>query len=462
MDFFANLTSEGPPLPPRFTELKRALVADVDPDALVHSWRAVLRELEGATREIGERGAELIPQVPFEDIQKGLSGEQLSALKNTGVLIVKGGVPTEEALGWKRALDAYIAANKDKVAGSPPDNIVFYELYNSKTQLAARTHPALIATQTYLLSLWHTSDPRSRISVRTPLSYFDRLRVRPPGPSMFMLGPHIDGGSIERWEDPGFRACFRHILAGGDAWRAYDPFDISPRLHAQQDLYNAPNQCSIFRPWQGWTALSSTGAGEGTLRVLPMLSLATAYLILRPFFRLRPTLDAAVRTPADIPLDANAWALDLDSPAFPGSTPGKTQAITPATHPHLRLEETVVSIPRVEPGDQVYWHTDVIHAVERDHNGTGDSSVLYIPAVPLTERNVEYLRDQRETFLHGLPSPDFPSGEGESRFVGRASLEDIEHTDGRRILGFEPFGYSSFVNEGERQAVAAANEILGF
>lgn len=31
-------------------------------------------------------------------------------------------------------------------------------------------------------------------------------------------------------------------------------------------------------------------------------------------------------------------------------------------------------------------HTDVVHAVEADHNGTEDSSVLYIPAVPLTER----------------------------------------------------------------------------
>ena len=31
-------------------------------------------------------------------------------------------------------------------------------------------------------------------------------------------------------------------------------------------------------------------------------------------------------------------------------------------------------------------HTDVVHAVEGEHNGAGDSSVLYIPAVPLTER----------------------------------------------------------------------------
>ncbi|KAI0629478.1 DUF1479-domain-containing protein [Trametes polyzona] len=462
MEFFENLTADGPPFPPRFADLKKEMCGD--PAALTQSWRSVLKELESATREIEQHGAEMILQVPYSDIEKGLSKAQVDRLKKTGVVIVKGGVPKEEALAWKQSLKDYIAANKDKVTGSPPppETVVFYELYNAKAQILARTHPALIATQKYLLSLWHTSNPNSPISVRTPISYFDRLRIRPPGPSVFTLGPHIDGGSIERWEDPAFRACFRRILEGGEAWREHDPFDISPRLDANQDLYNAPNQCSIFRPWQGWTALSNTGPGEGTLRVLPMLSLATAYLILRPFFRLRSGLASDAATPADIPLDADAWVLDLDDPTFPGSTPGKTQAVTPATHPHLRIEQTIVSIPRVEPGDQVYWHTDVIHAVEREHNGPGDSSVLYIPAVPLTERNAAYLRDQRETFLRGLPSPDFPSGEGESRFVGRGRLEDIAHPDGRRMLGFEPFGQTSFLNEGERQAIAAANEVLGF
>ena len=64
-----------------------------------------------------------------------------------------------------------------------------------------------------------------------------------------------------------------------------------------------------------------TGPGEGTLCVLPSLSLATAYIILRPFFRLSSSSSDV------IPLDADAWELDLDDPTFPGSTLGKTQAI---------------------------------------------------------------------------------------------------------------------------------------
>ncbi len=116
---------------------------------------------------------------------------------------------------------------------------MFYEIYNSKPQLRARTHPALIGTQKYLLSLWHTSVSDTPVSVRAPISYFDRFRIREPGPSMFTLGPHIDGGGVERWEDPAFRNVWRRILKGGQSWREYDPFDISPRLEAVQDMYNA-------------------------------------------------------------------------------------------------------------------------------------------------------------------------------------------------------------------------------
>ena len=126
--------------------------------------------------------------------------------------------------------------------GSPAGNIVFYEIYNSKPQIAARSHPALVNTQRALLSLWHTSDPHTPVSLTTPISYFDRLRIRPPGPSVFTLGPHIDGGGLERWEDNGFRSCYQKIFDGD--WKSHDPFDVTPRLTAKQDLYNAPYACN--------------------------------------------------------------------------------------------------------------------------------------------------------------------------------------------------------------------------
>ena len=140
--------------------------------------------------------------------------------------------------------------------------------------------------------------------------------------------------------------------------------------------------------------MSTTRTHEGTLRVLPFLALSTAYLILRPFFKPRPGFERS--------LDPDHWEPNLESTEFPGNEIGKTLQLFPETHPHLRLNETVVSIDHVEPGDQVYCesivhpmlfctfptivtgHCDVVHAVEAEHIGKGDSSVLYIPAAPLT------------------------------------------------------------------------------
>ena len=89
--------------------------------------------------------------------------------------------------------------------------------------------------------------------------------------------------------------------------------------------------------------MSVAGPGEGTLRVVPLLKPATAYLILRPFFRPRTSSSGL-----------DDWVVDLESPAFPGSQMGKTQEVNETTHPHLQLDRTVVSVPRIEPGDQIY------------------------------------------------------------------------------------------------------------
>ncbi|KAJ7509767.1 DUF1479-domain-containing protein [Mycena galericulata] len=429
-------------LPPRFSELKHQIWKD----GLRQSWKEILNELEVETKRIDKLGEATIPRVSMDSIRNGLTVEEISNIRIAGCVVVKGAVPKDEAIAWKADIQKYVASNPGKVKGFPADNIQAFELYNTVSQIRARTHPGVLETQRALLSLWH--DVSGQVSLDTPISYFDRLRIRSPGDAKFALGPHVDGGSIERWEDPAYRKCFSKILEGGSAWKQHDPFDASPRIDAKQDLYNAPNQCSIFRPWQGWTSMSSTGPGEGTLRVFPRLSLATAYCILRPFFR--------ARNPASGSLSWEDWnELDLDATAFAGSGLGTGLELNEATHPHLRLDKTMISMPHVEPGDQVYWHCDTIHAVEGYHGGKQDSSVLYIPAVPLTLKNAQYLRDQRSNFVEGLPAPDFPGGKGESSFIGRATEEDI-HPDGRRAIGFEKFGTTGDGNS----LFAQVNEVL--
>jgi hypothetical protein len=69
---------------------------------------------------------------------------------------------------------------------------------------------------------------------------------------------------------------------------------------------------------------------------------------------------------------------DISSPEFPGifaldggyAGPGPK----PELHPHLRLEQSMTSVPKVYPGDAVFWHCDVVHAVETEHKGTSDSA----------------------------------------------------------------------------------------
>ncbi|KJA28714.1 hypothetical protein HYPSUDRAFT_33048 [Hypholoma sublateritium FD-334 SS-4] len=431
-DIFTSLTDESHiSLPERFVDVKRGLWND----GLVESWRQVLQALEPTVENIAAKGSDIVPRVSYAELTSGLSRDKINTIKQVGTVVVTGAVDKEQALGWKQSIRDYAQENTAHVKGFPPDNIQVFEIYNSKAQTQARTHPGIINTQKFLLSLWNKPDPATEVSLQTPISYFDRLRIRQPGDAKFTLGPHTDGGSVEQWEDPAIQHIFRNILKGGSAWRRHDPFDVTPRIAAKQDLYNTPNACSIFRAWQGWTAMSSTGLGEGTLRVLPMLSLASAYILLRPFFRPR---DAASSS-----LKFEDWVPDLDSPAFPGSSIGKTQELNEQTHPHLQLARTMVSVPRVEPGDQVYWHCDAVHAVEGHHQGRGDSSVLYIPAVPLTVHNANYLRDQRINFLAGLPPPDFPGGAGETEFVGRGTAEDIPSSEGREMYGLQAFAADS-------------------
>ena len=63
-------------------------------------------------------------------------------------------------------------------------------------------------------------------------------------------------------------------------------------------------------------------------------------------------------------------------------------------------------------------------------------AVMYIPAVPYTPQNAAYVERQRESFIAGIPPPDFPRTQGEHTFVGVAKPEDIESPVGKKAMGF--------------------------
>jgi hypothetical protein len=96
-------------------------------------------------------------------------------------------------------------------------------------------------------------DEKSAVDLNTPLSYADRFRLRQPGGDWTAHPPHVDGGSIERWQADSLRDCFSDILSGN--WRAHDPYALKPRVQGRSSLYGRPNQSSVFRTFQGWLAM---------------------------------------------------------------------------------------------------------------------------------------------------------------------------------------------------------------
>jgi hypothetical protein len=465
-DAFASLSGQQfAPLDPRFADLKTRLIAGHE-EALHDSWNRLLAALREEIPLIAAKGSDIIPSIDFANLDNA-SANFKSEHKKRGVAVIRNVIPQQEAVGLKDDLRAYLKANPHTKA-FPADNPQVYELYWSPSQIKARSHPNLLRAQRFLTEFWHSKDPNALISSSHPMIYADRLRMRLPGDAKFALGPHVDGGSCERWEPEGYGrgGVYDQIWKGN--WESYDPWESSSRLPVNSDLYQGVGACSMFRMYQGWLSLSNTGPFEGTLLVNPLLRLATAYYLLRPFFSPKtPLNDPQPETYSSSFLAPSNWTLDTPQTSWlQGASYGHGQELSPLLHPHLDLNSSMVHMPRVQPGDYVAWHCDTIHAVDKVHAGKSDSSVLYIPACPLTESNAAFSKRQREAFLAGTPCPDFGGGIGESQHVGRPGVEDVRRVDpvgGMRAFGLEAWDASEEgLTKGQREVMEKANRILGF
>lgn len=463
-DSFQSLGGQAfKPLDARFTTIKQRLISGHE-DALQASWQRLLAVLSVEVPLVRAAGSSIIPEIDFATLDSP-SAQFTAAHKKHGVAIVRNLLDDAEALDLKSDLQTYIADNPSTRAFPPAAPQVF-ELYWSPSQMRARTHPNVLKTQRFLMQHWHVADKvvgaAAAVSTAHPMAYADRLRIRQPGDTQFALGPHVDGGSCERWEDAGYGGrdgLFGSIFRG--KWDEFDPWEASSRLSIVSDLYNGAGACSAFRMYQGWLSLSTTGPGEGTLLVNPLFRLATAYLMLRPFFEpIRSNLDAS-----DF-LSTTNWRLAAPNSWLHGAHPGHGQELSASLHPHLDLASSMVSIPRVMPGDYVAWHCDVVHSVDTMHAGASDSSALYIPACPLSETNATHAVRQRAALVAGVPGPDFPGGAGESAHVGRESVEQLMQglsEDALRAYGLMAWDTNvSDLSKGQRTMLDRANKLLGF
>ncbi|KAI2472767.1 DUF1479-domain-containing protein [Annulohypoxylon bovei var. microspora] len=409
---------------PDYSSAKAEIISEYGEEALRRGWLKVCKDLETVTENLSALGKDSIPIYQMDEIRDhGLSDKQSARLKSSGCCIVRGVIPEADADVLFQDMKTLVAENKGQIAGWPPESPSMLRLYNSPTQISVRTHPNQILLQRTLNALFH--DETNETSPE-PLSYTDAARIRPPRQEFLGLGPHIDAGSLSRWAEPQYRKVYDSIFSGNP--ELHDSFDLGVRKTADQFFFKANAHSVVFRSFQGWTALTPASPSAGTLMLYPNISSVIAYVVLRPFFS--PPADEA-----DV-MDPTKWTFDRKSSWFPGTMKNQSQRLSPSSHPHLRLRECLTYIPQMKPGDTVWWHTDMCHAVDPEHNGEGDASVVYVAACPTTAINKAYIKIQLQEALLGKGPPDSPGIDiDERKLKGYKGFADIP-AEGKAVLGF--------------------------
>ena len=387
------------------------------------NYAETFREVEAEMRQrvdilVKERegGQAVIPIVQYSDVEAGrVPAELIAKIRDRGACVIRGTFARAQADAWDKEIATYVDENglDAKLANAAEDKYFgtlasakpqIYGISWSRPQVQARQAQSLTRARVFLNKLWKAESEGQRHfdPDQTP-AYADRIRRRPPGSASLGLSPHVDGGSVERWLDENFRKVYRHVFSGN--WRAYDAYDAAYRPDAREVA--SPAVCSMFRTFQGWTALTRQGKGDGTLQLIPIAN-AMMYVLLR------------------------ALQDDVPDDELCGAAPGRALSINPQYH--SLLIEALSSIPLMEPGDTVFWHSDVVHAVENEHTGSGYSNVMYISSTPGCAKNSTYLAKQAPTFLSGRTPPDFAPDDFEVDFKGRGTEADLTPL-GRSQLG---------------------------
>ena len=397
-----NVNKNCPDIMERFREIEASISEDI-------------RTIETTK----QKGRSVIPEIMYSDIVKNkIDNKTIESVKRHGTVVIKNVFAQEKSEEWFNQLNQYLDQNCYYDQDDPELDNYFSDLksdkpqicavYWSKPQVQARQSAEMSKTRSFLNQIWNYK--KNGIMYFDPYkecTYADRIRMRQPGDTSLGLSPHADGGSVERWLGENYQHVYRPLFKGN--WKEYNPYNGEFRTEVEG--IDSPAVCRAFRTWQGWTALTPQGPGDGTLQLIPTI-LSIAYVMLRPFMQ-------------DVPEEILCGALE-----------GRAQAITEEWH--SLLLRGLVSIPNVEPGDTVWWHSDVVHAVEHEHKGKDVSSVMYIGCTPLCERNMRYLERQKHTFLEGRSSPDFAPEDFEKKYPDRSTMEDLDE------LGMKQMGFSAW------------------
>lgn len=399
-------------------QMKRELRAQIgDVQAVFDRLHAKIADRVAEIAALKKSGDPVWPVIPFADVKNGtLSEAQRAAVKRRGCAVIKGHFPREQALAWDNAMLDYLDRNHfDEVYKGPGDNFFgtltasrpeIYPIYWSQAQMQARQSEKMAQVQSFLNRLWtFESNGKQWFNPDVSVIYPDRIRRRPPGTTSKGLGAHTDSGALERWLLPAYQQVFARVFDGNVD--EYDPWNAAHRTDVEEYTVDNTTKCSVFRTFQGWTALSDMIPGQGLLHVVPIPE-AMAYILLRPL------LD-------DVPEDELC-----------GVAPGRVLPISEKWHP--LLIEALTSIPALEAGDSVWWHCDVIHSVAPVENQQGWGNVMYIPAAPMCEKNLAYAKKVKAALETGASPGDFPREDYETDWQDRFTLNDL-NIHGKRALG---------------------------
>lgn len=354
------------------------------------------------------------PVVEYESLAAGNGLDELTELvRRRGCLVVRHHFDREQALDWDRSLVDYLAVNRfDEVYRGPGDEFFssvestpeILPVYWSQAQMEARQSDRMAVVQQFLNSLWRSDSAGTRwFDPVVNTIYPDRVRRRPPGTTSGGLGAHIDAGTLDLWMQPDYQRAFRHVFDG--SIESFDPWDAAHRTEGSQ--FQGTTMTSVFRTFQGWTALSDMRSVDGVLRAVPIPE-AIAWLLLRPL------------------------ADDVDEDDMCGVEVSRSFPVTERWH--APLLDAMSSIPDVEAGDSVRWHGDLIHGVAPVEGQSGWGNVMYIPAAPWCSRNSRYVETLRGAFESGGSPSDFPAEHYEREWSDRFMPSQL-NAIGRRSLG---------------------------
>ena len=356
--------------------------------------------------QLKDKNKKIIPEINFRDLQKPNS-KLIDDIHHRGCVIIRDVFEDSKINDWNLQLEEYIDQNnyyedQQKKAGIDEyfselksGKPQIFGLYWSKPHVEIRQSIELDKVKKWLNRLWKFKINNKKIfDPNKELVYADRVRRRVPGDSTLGLSPHCDAGSVERWIDKGYQKIYSKIFK--DDFKNFNPFDAFYRDQTQE--IESPAVSHVFRTFQGWVALTRQGPTDGTLQLIPIAK-AMAFILTR------------------------ALQDDVNEKELCNSKPARALSVNEKYH--SLLLRALISIPTMEPGDTVWWHPDVVHAVEDSHSGKGYSNVVYVGSTPYCEKNLKYAKKQSKKFITGESPPDFASENYEVNYLNRATKKDL-------------------------------------